>query len=170
MLQSLHAAGWSSQVARRAHNPKVAGSNPAPATKEGPAFTRAFVFATQPRTDAGPLRNTGTTLWRFGGFGVGVDINVPKRKNIVSQISSTTRLERTRRTSAWRLPTVGDLGEGDPTAPTHGRRSFTGAGYKRANARTREARVKNLLKALRGAPSRDRSKEFENTSTVAEEV
>jgi hypothetical protein len=27
-----HAAGWSSQVARRAHNPKVAGSNPAPAT------------------------------------------------------------------------------------------------------------------------------------------
>ena len=27
-------AGWSSLVARRAHNPKVAGSNPAPATKE----------------------------------------------------------------------------------------------------------------------------------------
>src|SRR5215468_9032351 len=26
------AAGWSSLVARRAHNPKVAGSNPAPAT------------------------------------------------------------------------------------------------------------------------------------------
>ena len=29
-------AGWSSQVARRAHNPKVAGSNPAPATKMVP--------------------------------------------------------------------------------------------------------------------------------------
>src|SRR5438034_1303109 len=29
-----HAAGWSSLVARRAHNPKVAGSNPAPATPE----------------------------------------------------------------------------------------------------------------------------------------
>src|ERR1035438_3247416 len=28
------AAGWSSLVARRAHNPKVAGSNPAPATIE----------------------------------------------------------------------------------------------------------------------------------------
>ena len=28
----LNAAGWSSQVARRAHNPEVAGSNPAPAT------------------------------------------------------------------------------------------------------------------------------------------
>src|SRR5215217_9469656 len=27
-------AGWSSQVARRAHNPEVAGSNPAPATEK----------------------------------------------------------------------------------------------------------------------------------------
>ena len=29
-----HDAGWSSMVARRAHNPKVVGSNPAPATKK----------------------------------------------------------------------------------------------------------------------------------------
>ncbi len=29
-------AGWSSSVARWAHNPKVAGSNPAPATKNLP--------------------------------------------------------------------------------------------------------------------------------------
>ncbi len=29
----LSIAGWSSLVARRAHNPKVVGSNPAPATK-----------------------------------------------------------------------------------------------------------------------------------------
>ena len=28
-----NSAGWSSLVARRAHNPKVVGSNPAPATK-----------------------------------------------------------------------------------------------------------------------------------------
>ena len=28
----LNDAGWSSPVARRAHNPKAAGSNPAPAT------------------------------------------------------------------------------------------------------------------------------------------
>ena len=27
-------AGWSSSVARRAHNPKVVGSNPAPATSK----------------------------------------------------------------------------------------------------------------------------------------
>ena len=35
-------AGWSSLVARRAHNPKVAGSNPAPATNENPGC--AWVF------------------------------------------------------------------------------------------------------------------------------
>ena len=29
-------AGWSSLVARRAHNPKVVGSNPTPATLEDP--------------------------------------------------------------------------------------------------------------------------------------
>jgi hypothetical protein len=28
-------AGWSSPVARRAHNPKVAGSNPVPAIRSG---------------------------------------------------------------------------------------------------------------------------------------
>ncbi len=32
-------AGWSSQVARRAHNPEAVGSNPTPATK----FKRADV-------------------------------------------------------------------------------------------------------------------------------
>ena len=31
-------AGWSSLVARRAHNPKVVGSNPAPATNFGKPF------------------------------------------------------------------------------------------------------------------------------------
>src|SRR2546429_2956280 len=42
-------AGWSSQVARRAHNPEVAGSNPAPAT--GKALeTGPFYFG---RPDAG---------------------------------------------------------------------------------------------------------------------
>jgi SAM-dependent methyltransferase len=35
-------AGWSSLVARRAHNPKVAGSNPAPATNEDPCTARVF--------------------------------------------------------------------------------------------------------------------------------
>ena len=36
MVRFLKSAGWSSLVARQAHNLKVAGSNPAPATKFGP--------------------------------------------------------------------------------------------------------------------------------------
>ena len=32
-MRILIGAGWSSLVARRAHNPKVVGSNPAPATR-----------------------------------------------------------------------------------------------------------------------------------------
>src|SRR5271156_4004613 len=35
-MRGPHGAGWSSLVARRAHNPKVAGSNPAPAMQESP--------------------------------------------------------------------------------------------------------------------------------------
>jgi hypothetical protein len=31
-IENVADAGWSSPVARRAHNPKVVGSNPAPAT------------------------------------------------------------------------------------------------------------------------------------------
>ncbi|VXB42693.1 hypothetical protein PANT111_140120 [Pantoea brenneri] len=34
-------AGWSSLVARRAHNPKVVGSNPAPATNTSVAVYRS---------------------------------------------------------------------------------------------------------------------------------
>ncbi len=34
------AAGWSSLVARRAHNPKVVGSNPTPATTRKPCHGR----------------------------------------------------------------------------------------------------------------------------------
>src|SRR3954451_6225357 len=41
---NVHAAGWSSLVARRAHNPKVAGSNPAPATPKGPALRGLSCF------------------------------------------------------------------------------------------------------------------------------
>ena len=33
LKQTGFTAGWSSSVARRAHNPKVGGSNPSPATK-----------------------------------------------------------------------------------------------------------------------------------------
>src|SRR6186997_2326030 len=54
-------AGWSSPVARWAHNPKVAGSNPAPATKirEGVTATvvAPFLFD-QPQSDLTPNRTT----------------------------------------------------------------------------------------------------------------
>ena len=43
ILQRLD-AGWSSLVARRAHNPKVVGSNPAPATILGKPLTRGFLL------------------------------------------------------------------------------------------------------------------------------
>ena len=36
----MNIAGWSSLVARRAHNPKVVGSNPAPATLEASGTTK----------------------------------------------------------------------------------------------------------------------------------
>ena len=35
-------AGWSSLVARRAHNPKVVGSNPTPATEEKPFLSNRY--------------------------------------------------------------------------------------------------------------------------------
>src|SRR6187551_1426412 len=38
----LFGAGWSSPVARQAHNLKVAGSNPAPATNKKPRLARGF--------------------------------------------------------------------------------------------------------------------------------
>ncbi len=40
-------AGWSSLVARRAHNPKVVGSNPTPATLKNPYLSKTgegFLF------------------------------------------------------------------------------------------------------------------------------
>ena len=48
-------AGWSSPVARRAHNPKVAGSNPAPATKPSGAPVRApFLFLASTGSSGAP--------------------------------------------------------------------------------------------------------------------
>ncbi len=42
---TLSDAGWSSLVARRAHNPKVVGSNPAPATKFKTPFMGFFIMS-----------------------------------------------------------------------------------------------------------------------------
>ncbi len=52
-------AGWSSTVARWAHNPKVAGSNPAPATKwsRGVAVNMPACHAGDRRFDPGRDRH-----------------------------------------------------------------------------------------------------------------
>src|SRR5690349_23713656 len=50
-------AGWSSSVARRAHNPEVAGSNPAPAT-DRVSDTKG------PREIWGPSSFSGRSHWR----------------------------------------------------------------------------------------------------------
>ena len=50
-------AGWSSQVARRAHNPEVAGSNPAPAMDErvqNGRLVRPFAFRGRGRPFGNP--------------------------------------------------------------------------------------------------------------------
>ena len=54
-------AGWSSSVARRAHNPKVVGSNPAPATIIYRLFStnkRFFMLAL-------PFRQKTKRVWRI---------------------------------------------------------------------------------------------------------
>ena len=44
LLKALQIAGWSSLVARRAHNPEVVGSNPAPATMRSKPWLRPGLF------------------------------------------------------------------------------------------------------------------------------
>ncbi len=44
-------AGWSSLVARWAHNPKVAGSNPAPAIRRGDKTPSFLLFRRQAREE-----------------------------------------------------------------------------------------------------------------------
>ncbi len=55
-------AGWSSPVARRAHNPEVGGSNPSPATqKQNPLFG-GFVFSLLSQTPIASM----TFAWNSG--------------------------------------------------------------------------------------------------------
>src|SRR3954465_8113518 len=54
-------AGWSSPVARQAHNLKVAGSNPAPATNETAVLRGGFFVA---RSHCGTVPNPTLTHFR----------------------------------------------------------------------------------------------------------
>src|SRR5471030_2758529 len=71
-------AGWSSQVARRAHNPEVAGSNPAPAMRDllrpaalsGRSFSNSasseHTFTLEPTWQTGRSRAVRLRLLRVG--------------------------------------------------------------------------------------------------------
>ena len=52
-------AGWSSPVARQAHNLKVTGSNPVPATNPKPAAERSTASGRPPRESVGGLSAFG---------------------------------------------------------------------------------------------------------------
>src|SRR3954453_9930290 len=56
-------AGWSSSVARWAHNPEVAGSNPAPATTTHTQPCSARNSERSPRPSATPLNASRTKAW-----------------------------------------------------------------------------------------------------------
>ena len=65
-MQTGFTAGWSSPVARRAHNPKVGGSNPSPATKIETRTTDLVVrvlFCLL--VDSHPTRNPGFPIRFF---------------------------------------------------------------------------------------------------------
>jgi hypothetical protein len=69
-------AGWSSLAARRAHNPKVAGSNPAPATNSVPELFCVCSLKIQTIDEGGYwvaryLADAGDA-WILGDWGLGV--------------------------------------------------------------------------------------------------
>ena len=77
-------AGWSSLVARRAHNPKVAGSNPAPATnlkKDSGLIPSPFLFAqkNEPAPDSPPDWDA-SPLWNLKAHG---DAGVQPRSVVI---------------------------------------------------------------------------------------
>jgi hypothetical protein len=70
LCRSSKNAGWSSLVARQAHNLKVAGSNPAPATKRKPLDLRALhsenpLNGTLLRSSENAPKCTKTNLFRY---------------------------------------------------------------------------------------------------------
>ncbi len=75
-------AGWSSPVARQAHNLKVAGSNPAPATnKKGPLRGAFFIGSEGVNEPAGSAREAFANK----GFDGDVRRKAPKRQILLPQ-------------------------------------------------------------------------------------
>ncbi len=71
-------AGWSDQVARRAHNPEVAGSNPAPAT-ERPCSAGPFVLGATQTSNLYPFLCPSPKLGRSSETPVFAVGNIPIR-------------------------------------------------------------------------------------------
>ncbi len=100
-------AGWSSPVARQAHNLKVAGSNPAPATNdysENPALQRGFSFVRNlPAHKATGVRQVIEGGWMAGIYSPDFNpIVTPLSSGSLSREWETTRSrgyepDRTRR-------------------------------------------------------------------------
>ncbi len=65
-------AGWSSLAARRAHNPKVVGSNPAPATPPILLVSRDFMSLTG-QTDIAPGKSYILTVLLYGFFNCAIN-------------------------------------------------------------------------------------------------
>jgi hypothetical protein len=87
-------AGWSSPVARQAHNLKVAGSNPAPATN--------FVHSTtESLASSGPFALAATPRCRQVSVQVIERVSLPSRQTDVS----TPRLARSRHRNVRRART-----------------------------------------------------------------
>src|SRR5438552_18374947 len=85
---SISDAGWSSLVARRAHNPKVAGSNPAPAiaADQGVGLARALQSGRP-----GPRRPSVRAAFVVGGFvpisyQFSVEIRICRRRPLLERV------------------------------------------------------------------------------------
>ena len=108
-------AGWSSLVARRAHNPKVAGSNPAPATHERPAQA-GLSFSLVRGVLASWYRRGTKVSWR-PAYSAGDTERVPRLGSLYPKFESKIRRLPTKRPlvdrdilrPAFRLEREGDL-------------------------------------------------------------
>src|SRR5207248_9370738 len=118
-------AGWSSQVARRAHNPEVAGSNPAPATGKGPgdgalSFLLRRAILNEHRAVRGPLaseravgpraRRRALERSRRPGRAAPAERSRARPRSAGPQLSPPRSLEASPRSRRRRLPGGGAAG------------------------------------------------------------
>jgi hypothetical protein len=76
-------AGWSSPVARQAHNLKVVGSNPAPATNFKPVTRRAFFVSMDKSYQVYVLQNSAGRF--YIGLSEDVGIRVQQHNDGISK-------------------------------------------------------------------------------------